>query len=189
MEQWIGSVHSKMAWRTHFFLFGVYRVLEKSYSYTHPLAKIRRLRQSRLSPDDDIKLVKRAPSPSPFSIPPFPITRHRRQSLPPCLSSDEAGRSSRISWSLFFMSKKPNGEGYWNMCLFRWVFLSKKGSSTGVERWCSASILCRANEGLHSWASMSRTRTGHAVSENTLLNAYAQINPTESIHFIQYTSW
>ncbi len=30
MEQWIGSVHSKMAWRTH---FGVYRVLEKSSSY------------------------------------------------------------------------------------------------------------------------------------------------------------
>ncbi len=27
------SVHSKMAWRTHFFLFGVYRVSEKSSSY------------------------------------------------------------------------------------------------------------------------------------------------------------
>ncbi len=35
MEQWIGSVHSKMAWRTHFFLFGVYRVLEKSSSYIY----------------------------------------------------------------------------------------------------------------------------------------------------------
>ncbi len=31
MEQWIGSVHSKMAWRI-FFKFGVYRVLEKSSS-------------------------------------------------------------------------------------------------------------------------------------------------------------
>ncbi len=35
MEQWIGSVHSKMAWQTHFLFFGVYRVLEKSSSYTH----------------------------------------------------------------------------------------------------------------------------------------------------------
>ncbi len=34
MEQWIGSVHSKMAWQTHF-KFGVYRVLEKSSSYNH----------------------------------------------------------------------------------------------------------------------------------------------------------
>ncbi len=33
MEQWIGSVHSKMAWRTH--KFGVYRVLEKSSSYIY----------------------------------------------------------------------------------------------------------------------------------------------------------
>ncbi len=33
MEQWIGSVHSKMAWRELiFFKFGVYRVLEKSSS-------------------------------------------------------------------------------------------------------------------------------------------------------------
>ncbi len=38
MEQWIGSVHSKMAWRTHFFFFfGVYRVLEKSSSYIYIL--------------------------------------------------------------------------------------------------------------------------------------------------------
>ncbi len=36
MEQWIGSVHSKMAWRTHFFFFfGVYHVLEKSSSYIY----------------------------------------------------------------------------------------------------------------------------------------------------------
>ncbi len=34
MEQWIGSVYSKMAWRiTFFFKFGVYRILEKSSSY------------------------------------------------------------------------------------------------------------------------------------------------------------
>ncbi len=36
MEQWIGSVHSKMAWQTHF-KFGVYRVLEKSSSYIHSI--------------------------------------------------------------------------------------------------------------------------------------------------------
>ncbi len=34
MEQWIGSVHSKMhAWQTLFFFFAVYRVLEKSSAY------------------------------------------------------------------------------------------------------------------------------------------------------------
>ncbi len=40
MEQWIGSVHSKMAWQTHFFLFGVYRVLEKSSSYAFLFLKV-----------------------------------------------------------------------------------------------------------------------------------------------------
>ncbi len=49
--------------------------------------------------------------------------------------------------------------------------------SVGQTKVCILGLVCLGH------------RTGHTVRENTLLNAYAHINPTESINFIQYTSW